>query len=171
MDAFSKIAGIFISVTVMFFGPLLYMAQKQDAVSQIYVSNETAQFVDNIKNTGFLNRNMYGDFIRKIDNTNNLYNIKIIHSHRIVEPLYDEDTGTFLNDYDIYYRNTYQDEIMNTFDKGEEYYFSQGDFISVTVVNRSGTLAVKLMELFYSSDIPDEQILVTYGGMIRDEIY
>lgn len=153
----------------MFLSPLLYMAQKQDAISQIYISNETTKFVDNIKNIGFLNREMYMDFVSKIDNTNNLYNIEILHSHKIVEPLYDENTDTFLNDFNTYYGNTYHDEILKTFDQGEEYYFSQGDYISVTVVNRTRTLATKLMELFYSSDIPNEQILVTYGGLIRDE--
>ncbi len=170
MNSFSKIIAFLLAANVMFIGPLFYMAQKQDSISQNYVSNETARFVDSIKNTGFLTRNMYMNYIKKIDNTSNLYNIEIIHSHKVVEPLYDENTGTFLNDFDTYYRNTYQDEIWGAFDQGEDYYFSKGDYISVTVVNRTRTLATKLIELFYRADIPDEQILVTYGGMIRDEI-
>ncbi len=170
MDSFSKIITFLLAAFILFLGPLLYMAQKQDAISQSYVSNETTQFVDSIKNTGFLSMDTYLDFINKIDATNNLYNIEIVHSHRVVEPLYDENTGAFLEDYDIYYINTYQDDILDTFDKGEAYYFSPGDLISVTVVNRTRTIATKLMELFYSRDVPDEQILVTYGGMIRDEV-
>jgi hypothetical protein len=170
MNAFSKIITFLLAAIILFLGPLLYMAQKQDAISQVYISNETTKFVDSIKNTGFLTRTMYMDYIQKIDQTNNLYKIEIAHSHKVVEPLYDEDTGTFLNDYDTYYTNTYQDEILGKFDQGEDYNFSQGDYISVTVVNRSKTLATKLMELFYRAEIPDEQILVTYGGMIRDEI-
>lgn len=146
------------------------MAQKQDAITLIYVTNETSKFVDSIKNTGFLSRTMYMDYINKIDNTNNLYNIEITHSHKIVEPIYDETTGIFLDDFDTYYINTYQDEIFDAFDQGEDYYFSHGDYISVTVVNRTKTLATKLMELLYHIDIQEEQILVTYGGMIRDEV-
>lgn len=170
MNAFSKIVAFLLAAIILFLGPLLYIAQKQDAISQVYVSDETTKFVNSIKNTGFLTSVMYMDYIKKIDQTNNLYKIEIIHSHKVVEPLYDEDTGTFLNDYNIYYTNTYQDEVLNTFDQGEDYQFSRGDYLSVTVVNRSKTLATKLMELFYRADIPDEQILVTYGGMIRDEI-
>lgn len=171
MNSFSKIVCFFLAAIVMFLGPLLYMAQKQDAISQNYITNETAKFVDSIKNTGHLSSKMYMDYIRKIDATNNLYKIEIVHSHKIVEPVYDENTGTFLNEYNTYYRNTYQDDIMDSFDRGVEYYFTQGDYISLTVFNRTRTLATKLMELFYSWDIPDEQILVTYGGMIRDEDY
>lgn len=170
MNSFSKIIAFLLAVIIMFIGPLLYMAQKQDAISQNYISKETSQFVDSIKNTGFISREMYQAFITKIDLTNNLYNIEIVHSHKIVEPLYDENTGIFLKNYRIYYRNTYQDEILDTFDQGKEYYFDRGDYISATVVNRTKTLAVKLMELLYRTDIPDEQILVSYGGMIRDEV-
>ena len=170
MNSFSKIIAFLLAAIIMFIGPLLYMAQKQDAISQNYVSNETTKLVDSVKNSGFLSRNMYLDYIKKIDNTNNLYKIEIVHSHKVVVPLYDENTGVFLNDYDTYYTNTYQDEIYDSFDHGEDYYFKQGDFISVTVVNRTKTLATKVMELFYRTDIPDEEILVTYGGMIRDEV-
>ena len=170
MNSFSKVVAILIAVFVMFIGPLLYMAQKQDAISQVYVSNETTKIVDSVKNTGFLSRTIYMDFIQKIDKTSNLYKIEIAHIHRIVEPLYDENTGLFQNDYDTYYTNTYQDAVYEAFDQGEDYYFSRGDFISITVVNRTKTLATRIMELFYRSDIPDEQILVTYGGMIRDEV-
>jgi hypothetical protein len=170
MNSFSKIIAFILAAIVMFLGPLLYMAQKQDSISQSYVSNETTQLVDSIKNTGYLSHDMYQNYINKIDNTNNLFKIEIVHSHKVVEPLYDDNTGTFLNDFDTYYTNTYQDEILDAFDQGEDYYFLQGDYISVTVVNRTKTLATKLMELFYRADIPDEQILVTYGGMIRDEV-
>ncbi|MGB8455268.1 MAG: hypothetical protein WCD89_23420 [Anaerocolumna sp.] len=170
MNSFSKIVAFILVAIIMFLGPLLYMAQKQDSINQSYISNETTRFVDSIKNTGLMSREMYMDFIRKIDHTNNLYKIEIIHSHKVVEPEYDENAGVFLNDYFTYYTNTYQDEIVSAFDQGEDYNFSQGDYISITVVNRTRTLATKLMELFYRADIPEKQILVTYGGRIRDEV-
>jgi hypothetical protein len=170
LNSFSKIIAFLLAAIIMFIGPLLYMAQKQDAITLAYVSNETGKFVDSIKNTGFLSRSVYMDYIRKIDITNHLYDIEITHSHKIVEPVYDEATGMFLNDFDTYYINTYEDEIFEAFDRAEDYYFSHGDFVSVTVVNRTKTMATKLMELIYRYDVPDEQILVTYGGMIRDEV-
>jgi hypothetical protein len=171
MNAFSKIVAIFIAIIIMFIAPLLYMAQKQDTISQTYVSNETTNFIDSIKNTGVLSAETYQAFIGKIDVTNNLYNIEIVHAHKVVEPIYYENTGLFLDDYDTYYINTYQEDILATFDEGKDYYFSQGDYISITITNRSKTMATRIMEAFYKTDIPDEQILVTYGGLIRDENY
>lgn len=170
MNPLSKIIAIILSVILMFIVPIMYMAQKQDVISQSYVSNETTVFIDNIKNSGYISMEMYMDYIHKIDATNNLYSIEMVHANKIVEPLYDENTGTFLEDYYIYYVNTYQDKILETLDQGKDYKFNQGDYISITVVNQTKTIATRLMELFYSSDVPDEQILVTYGGMIRDEM-
>lgn len=170
MNAFSKIIAIIITVILLFLTPMLYMAQKQDIISQSYVSSEATKFIDSIKNSGYISIEMYMDFVKKIDATNNLYNIEIVHSHKVVEPLYDENSSTFLEDYDTYYYNTYQDEILEVFDQRKDYEFFQGDYISIIIKNRTKTIATRLMELFYSSDIPDEQILITYGGMIRDEV-
>jgi hypothetical protein len=171
MNPFSKIVAILIAAIIMFISPLLYMAQKQDIISQTYVSNETIKFIDNIKNTGVIDAKTYQAYVNKIDATGNIYDIEIVHAHKVVDPLYDVNTGAFLNDYDIYYTNTYSSDILATFDEGKEYYFSQGDYISITVKNRSKTFATKLMESFYRTDIDDEQILVSYGGLIRDENY
>lgn len=170
MNPLSKIIAIILSVVLMFIVPMLYMAQKQDVITQSYVSNKTTEFIDSIKNSGYISMEMYMDYIHKIDATNNLYNIEIVHAKKVVEPLYDDNTGEFLEDNYIYYVNTYQDKILETLDQGVDYKLSQGDFISIIVVNRTKTIATRLMELFYSSDIPEEQIFVTYGGMIRDEM-
>jgi len=169
MNAFSKMIAILLSVILLFIAPLLYMAQKQDVISQSYISNETTKFIDSVKNSGYISLEMYLDYIKKIDATNNLYNIEIVHSHKVVEPIYDENTGDFLEDYYTYYYSTYQDEILETLDQGRDYNFSKDDLISITVKNRTKTIATRLMEIIYSSDIPDEQILVTYGGIIRDD--
>lgn len=169
MNSLDKIISIILIVLLMYILPVLYNAQKQDTITQSYVSNETTELVTNIKNKGYITVEMYQKFINKIDKTNNLYNVEIIHSHKLIEPLYDIETNVFLGDYTTRYYNTYQDEIMSSFDTDGIYYFKQGDFISVKIVNRNKTLATKLMEFMYSSSIPKEQIFVTYGGMIRDE--
>lgn len=170
MDSFSKIISIFLAVILMFISPLLYMAQKQDSITQLYVSTETTRFIDNIKNSGYINKSMYEDYIKKIDQTGNLYEIEITHCHKRVEPLVDVNTNDILQDYSVYYYNTYEDEIFEAFDKDMDYSFNRGDFISIDIFNRYKTTAVSILENILSKDITDTQIVVTYGGMIRDEI-
>lgn len=170
MDSFSKIIAIFLAVILLFISPLLYMAQKQDSISQLYVLSETSKFIDSIKNSGYVSQNMYEDFIKKIDSTGNLYEIELTHCHKRVEPLVDINTNDILQDFSVFYYNTYEDEIFEAFDMGRDYYFNRGDYISIHVINSNKTMAVSLLENLLSRDIEDTQIIVTYGGMIRDEI-
>lgn len=169
MNTFSKIMAILIGVVMLFIVPIYQLAQKQDDISQIYVENETTKFVDSIRNSGYISREMYQDYVNKIDKTGNTYNIQICHSHKIVKPNFDDDTGTILNGYDSYFVNTYQDEVLDAFDKGEDYKFNEGDYINVTVSNRNKTMAANLLFTLTHSNA-DVQVYVTYGGMIRDEI-
>ncbi len=169
MNAFSKILSILLCVIVLFGAPLLQLAQKQDDISQIYVSNTTTQFIDSIKNSGYISRQMYQSFVQNIDKTGNLYNISICHSHKVVEPNVDETTDSILEGYNTYFINTYEDEILESFDRGEDYKFNQGDYISISVSNRTKTLAGRLLgQIIPSTGI--EQIICIYGGMIRDEV-
>lgn len=171
MDSFGKIVALLISIVLLFITPLIYTAEKQDIITQNYIAFETTKFVDSIKNTGYLSDDMYFSFIKNLDATNLLYDIEIVHSHKVVEPIYDETTDTFLNDYNTYTYNTYQDEILEALDSIGSYYFTKEDYISVQLINKSKTFATKLKELLYSIDMIEEQIFVSYGGMIRDEAY
>ena len=47
----SEIIGIFVSVALMFLVPFFLLADRNDDVSQLVVSNATASFVDNIIKT------------------------------------------------------------------------------------------------------------------------
>lgn len=169
MNSFSKVVAILIGAVMFFVLPVYQLAQKQDDISQIYVANETTKFVDSIRNSGYISVEMYQDYVNKIDKTGNIYNIQICHSHKIVKPNYDDEAGTILNGYDSYFVNTYQDEVLDSFDKGEDYKFNEGDYINVTVSNRNKTMAANLLYTLTHASA-DVQVFVTYGGMIRDEI-
>lgn len=172
MNSFDKIVALMIAILLLFIAPILYLAQKQDAITQSYVMSETVAFVDAIKNNGYLTDDMYNLFIRKLDDTNNLYEVKIEHAHQVINPLYKEESGEFLNDVSINYKTTYEDTILKEIYEGSGIYtFDQGDYISVKIVNRSKTFAAKLQQIIYAREIPSIQIYVTYGGMIRDENY
>jgi hypothetical protein len=170
MDSFSKIIAIFLAVSLLFISPLLYMAQKQDSISQLYISTETTKLIDSIKNSGYVSKRMYEDFIKKIDKTGNLYKIEITHCHQRVEPLVDVNTNNILQDFNVYFYNTNEEEMLEAFDRNEDYYFNRGDYISIHVSNRNRTTAISILESIISKDLEDTQIVVTYGGMIRDEI-
>lgn len=169
MDAFGKVVAIFAGVILLFIAPLFYMAQKQDSISQLYVTQETIRLTDNIRMSGVLTQTMYKDYIERIDKTGNLYDLEILHAHKRVAPYYDETTDTVLDKIGSYFYNTYEDEIYQAFDEGKDYYFAQGDYISLKVVNRNKTMAGRITSYLSRGNNSEVSILVTYGGMIRDE--
>lgn len=169
MDAFGKLVAIFAGVALLFIVPTLYMAQKQDAISQLYVTQETVKLVDSIRAGGEVNRNMYYDYVSRIDKTGNLYEVEITHTHRKVAPEYDEIMDTAGDRVSTYFFNTYEDEIFEAFDEGKVYHFSQGDYISVKVMNRNKTMAQRMLSCLGRRGDSNVSILITYGGLIRDE--
>ena len=47
-ETLSEIIGIFVGVALMFLVPFFLLADRNDDISQLVVSNETAAFVDNV---------------------------------------------------------------------------------------------------------------------------
>lgn len=170
-NALRSIVAIFLAVIIMYFGPLYYMAAKADENAQNYIEYATADFVNTIKNSGCITERTYSDFIKEIDRTNNLYNIEIEHQHKVVDPIYDEETGVFQNTYRTNYYSTYQDDILNEiFDGSGKYSMNKDDIISVRVSNRNKSFASKLQQIIYHREMPVVSIVANYGGVIRDEI-
>jgi len=169
MNPLSKFVSFIICLLVIFYFPLSNTLQKQDAITQTYVTETVAEFTSNVRNHGYISSNMYFSFIQKLDATSNLYNVDIKHSHKIVIPLYDDDL-VFLDDYETTYVDTFEDEIFNTLESGENYFFKQGDYISVKISNRNATIASKLRNFVTLGNNEGIEILGLSGGMIRDEV-
>lgn len=167
-NSVSEVVMIIIACFLFFLYPIYSFAQKQDNIIQTYVTEETTEFVDMIRNNGYLSKDMYSLFQKKIMQTNNSYEIRMIHEHRQVNPAYSED-GTFDNQVNTFYKNTYEKDILKEiYEKSGIYRMAQGDYICVSIVNKSPTLSSKLQQLFYGRTA-EYSIYIRYGGIIRDE--
>lgn len=183
MESFSKIIAIIITVIFIFIVPITYFAEKQDVITQAYVENEVVAFVDNVRAQGKITQEMYNDFVFQLDQSGLVYDVKMEHSHRTLDPIYN-NAGEFTNGtttnvnlfyeediwYSLYEKKPTETELAARIIEGE-YHFTKGDYFTVSVVNAEKTFATKLKELLLSFDMAKEQILATYGGEIRDENY
>ena len=147
MNAFDKVICIILAVILMFLFPLLYLSQKQDGINQLYVTEQTVEFTNEIKNHGYITENMYARFEKKLRATGNVYSIQITHSHTVFNPLFDEDTEEFLDDYYTYQECIYTEDILNAIYSEKAYYLRQGDYISIEVVNANKTFASSLLQI------------------------
>lgn len=171
MDAFEKVIAILLAVILMYIVPLNFNMQQMDTMSQSYVTKKTNEFVEAVRNNGYISISMYRDFAKELSNTNVLYDISLTHEHVSYEPVFDDVTGIYTNEIAVVNYDTYEEDIMEALGNEGYYYMSEGDYFSIVLYNRTPTMAGRLQQMLNRGTAPDKQILVTDGGRIRDENY
>lgn len=169
MNSFSKITAIFVAAILMFLLPLYSVAQKADRITQTYVSDKTAEFVNAVRNSGKLTEDMYDQFVSALSDTGNVYEINIVHQHGVYYPIYDEnDIAT--GDVSLQFYNTYEEDIVKElYENNGVYRFSENDYISVVVKSINKTMADTFQSILLDRSTQEGTIYVSYGGKIRDE--
>jgi len=171
-DILGKIVAILLAVLLLFVAPILMVFESQDETSRIYVLSETSKFVDSVRNLGYITPTLYEDYLRKLVNTNNLYEIEMEHYHMRHDPVYSDpaDPTTFQNDFKVNYIATYNQDILNDlYSKTGLYSMSKGDYFCVLVYNKNKTLATRIQEMLYNTPLSTAKIVINYGGVIKDE--
>ena len=167
MDYFGRVAELFVTVILLFFVPLSYMSAKSEMLCQTYVTTETTYFVDSVRNIGFLDKQMYETFVKKLAVTNIPYEIKM--SHYKAKILGTEEEGESELTYLPYYQGVYQEEILNEILESEGYFFNRGDFFSVSVQKKGMTWGDRLDAFLLGRSFESSKMQIVYGGGIRDE--
>jgi hypothetical protein len=179
-DTISKIIALIISFMLFFIFPIENMLTRQDDIAKVVVLNETCEFVDSVRNLGYITPIMYKQYCQALSMTGNVYKVSMEHKHTTIDPVYLDpvDKTSFQHDYNKNYDITYTKDILSTLlpdslsHSGDNYYFlSKGDIFSVQVINTNKTAATKVQQMLLMSDLPVNRIVVTYGGMVRDEDY
>lgn len=184
MNAFAKIISILIAVVLLFLCPIQYVAQKQDILIQQYVTTETSYFIDSVRNLGYITKQMYEEYIRRIELGNNLYDIELTHYHVVY---YKEEGEQVDSDYGetIVYQGEQEDtyrrymcyytpdilEALYDEKSGYIYKLNQEDYLTIKVKQRNKTFGKRLQELFLGVDFSDGNYVTVYGGLVRDEAY
>lgn len=169
MNAVEKVVAILLAAVLLFICPIQIVAQKQDVVMQQYVTMETSYFIDSVRNLGYLSRQMYEEYKKKIDIGGTLYNVELTHYHMVY---YDDSQAKDLvhRRYQCYYMQDIMDQIYDK-DKEGVYTFSQDDYVTVKVRQKHKTIAQRFQEFTLGVDFADGDYVTIYGGLIRDETY
>ena len=91
----------------MFVASQLYFSLKQDVLTQEVVEQETKEFADTISQHGEISESILTQYLKRIANTGNLYNVEIIHEKLNLEPEYRFKTADeIIGDQDAAYKGT-----------------------------------------------------------------
>jgi len=179
-ETLSKIIALIIAVFLLYIFPVENMLTRKDDITRVFVLNETAEFVDSVRNLGYVTPLMYLQFAQALSATGNNYDIYMEHRHGKVDPYYIDpvDITSFQHNYKVSRITVYTEDIMEVLfpvaapaSEDRYYFFSKGDYFSVRVTNRNKTTAAKVQEFLYMISVPAKRIIVNYGGMVRDETY
>lgn len=177
-NALSKTIALIIAVMLLFIFPIKSEFERQDEISRMFVLTETTKLVDSVRNLGYITPVMYQEYANKLAMTNNIYEIKLEHYRMRYDPVYDDPTvaATFKNSFNVNYDANFTEDILEKLftDSPEAdriYRMSKGDYFLVKVCNKNKTMATRIQEMLYNADFAPERIMVSYGGMIKDEGY
>lgn len=166
-DSLSIIFAVIVSLLLMFLFPMIDTWEMQDNLSYVVVYSTVTDFVDTIRNTGYITEEAYESFLTKLQATGNTYSVTMEHRE------FNEDLNAYLN--------TYTNEILKTMDKGwldengnrqYSYKLDKYDYFYITVKNTNRTQATVLSDFLASHAGDNFKIGVSYGGIVwsvRDE--
>lgn len=172
-DFIGKLLVIILAVFMLFIGPIMIITLKQDNNIQSYVDDCTQEFVSKARSTGYISTQNYLDLLDSLDSTGILFEVHITHSKRRVEPVFDEVTGEATGDFEIHYTDYTKSDIetiifppdISAYTANEKYVMNNGDYIQVTVQNRTPSFGTKMMQLFNTA-YEGKNILTSSGGYI-----
>lgn len=152
-NAFGKIVAILILVTMLFIIPIRYGIEKSEALEEMYVSTKTVELVDSVRNTGFITRNMYEQYLQSIGRMNRTYEINMEHI------MYEEPPDGWISEVDdgekVFLKTYVGDaEMENKIYSVDAYTFKIEDYFKIQVYDKNGGRMVSY-----------------YGGYIKNEAY
>lgn len=167
----SNIFAILLCVLMMIVAPTYLFLQRQEVLTQNYVDYETNLFLNEIKTSGKITKEAYTDFITRLDKTGYLYDIKLEHQHKVVMPVYSDD-NVFLNKYEVFYENSYEDDIIEqVYGADGLYKITFGDYITIQVKSKDITTTASILQYVLGRSLANGKILSISGGMIWNEAY
>lgn len=143
---------------------------KMDQNTQAYAADAIEKFVDDSCTSGYIAPGSYLEMTRRINNTNNLYNLSIVHEAKVVSPYVAADgtekEGQFVVTNVTYNKEEILDEMfpMNETDY-YNYILGNGDYLKVTLSLKEPTMAGKLFARISKGHAP-KTIVYSYGGYV-----
>lgn len=157
-DIWGRILEMFLAVSLLFLVPVLYFAERQETVEQLYLITETADFVDTVRMTGRLTKETYENFQLKLSGLPEIYEVKMTGKHQRIE----------ISEQTLYLRQEefYEKQMIEQLEKEGTYCFNEGDFFRVELIKRSSGIWERIRGLLLPDLENSGGVKVYYGGMI-----
>ncbi|MBQ9267760.1 MAG: hypothetical protein IJ217_05770 [Clostridia bacterium] len=151
-DSLAIVFAVIVAIFIMFIFPLLDTWELQDSLSYTTTYATVTDFVDTVRNTGYISQEVYSAFENRLGMTGNSFAITMEHRKFI------EDVGAYMN--------VYTNEIERKLDTDGVYRLDKYDYFYVTVRNTNKTQATVIREFVYANNEESFKIGTAYGGIV-----
>jgi hypothetical protein len=167
-DILGRVFAVILAVLLMFIFPLLDTWERQDDLSYMAAYSAVVEFVDSVRNTGFMTPEMLETLRYTLAATGNSYDIDLERRSIMYVP-----NGTLTPEIVYKYEFTSQieqalEDITSTQGSTGKYFFNKGDYFYVSVKNTNKTQSTIMKQFLYATNMPALKIGVPYGGLIRN---
>lgn len=166
-DILGRIVDYFISIFSMFLLPICLLGLMQIRISQVYVMDQTAVFVNSCCLRGYISKEMYDDYLQTLNKTGLNYQVNLTIKRKNYEPDYQkgEDgklyfTGNILTYPEDIFEDSYLLYLLN---KQGIIYLQEEDYFKTTVQNLTETAGSRILRSF-SPALGRSLLYVEYGG-------
>lgn len=155
-DSLAIVFAILVSIILMFLFPLLDTWELQDNLSYATTYAAVVDFVDTVRNVGYITDESYYNFESKLMMTGNTFSVRMEH-RKFIEDNTVRD-----------YLNTYTNEIMDELKDPTDgiYKLNQYDYFYVTIKNTNKTQATVIRKFLYAGEEETFKIGTAYGGIV-----
>ncbi|USB34910.1 hypothetical protein [Paenibacillus sp. YPG26] len=182
INSLSKVLAALLAVLLLYFVPAVQHAQTQKEITYLTVNHSLTEFVDSVRNKGYISPVMYEDFRKELGASGGHFEVELEHQHKKYHPEYTDpsNASTFLNDYSVQYEGHYMDEMESSLytdtsqDKDSskrKYYMQMGDYFMVSIQRKDQSQWSILTSILYGSEPEIEDGPLHYGGMVLNEDY
>lgn len=181
-NALSKVFVVILSVLVLYYVPTYQIYKKQEDLAYANTYQVVTEFVDNVRMKGFITPQMYDDFQAKLHVGDVLYDVQLVHQHKVYSPIYSDpsNANSFTGKYDVQYDEFYWEQIepylygtaSSPDYKERKYKLESGDFFEVYVENKTKFKSTMLFD-FLTGGLGSDGVVISipYGGMVLNEDY
>ncbi|MFJ8519398.1 hypothetical protein [Lysinibacillus xylanilyticus] len=179
----SKLFASLIAIGVLLVAPTYQVLKKQEDIAYLNADQAVTNFVENVRMKGFITPKMVEDFQQQLQVGNVLYNVEMVHKHKIYTPVYSNTsdlnsyTGEYEVDYEDYYWTQIKDFLYGDNGNGDipsrVYKLEQGDYFQVYVENKTKFKSTMLFDYLTFNILSDNDVVISIpkGGMVLNEDY
>lgn len=159
--AFGKIVAILLAAATACIIPLMIHMARVESMVQLSIMTDTVQFVDNVRNHGYMTREMYERYQSTVMGRRGGLDIQLVHMR---DAIHMEQGKVVLTE-----KVSTTEEIMEQLYEEQTYSFEQGEFFRVEVKKGAPGWMDSIYQSLLRSELVYPECYVYYGGSIRYE--